>query len=127
MVLKRWIAPLLNTPPRLDVSDAVHQIVSSGGRISMASLSARTNLSRRQLQRLFLVHVGLPPKTLSRIVRVQRAAARLRSGTALAEVAVACGYYDQAHMALDFRAVAQHSPGAWQRGAGGLAPLFLPQ
>ena len=126
VVLQRWLAPLLKEQPRLDVSAAVHWIVATGGRISMALLSARTNLSRRQLQRLFLVHVGLTPKTLARIVRVQRAAALLRSGGALADVATSCGYYDQAHMALDFRTVAQHSPGAWQRGAGDLAPLFLP-
>jgi len=127
VVLQRWLSPLMNDPPCPAVSHAVDLIVTTGGRISMASLSARANLSRRQLQRLFLAHVGLTPKTLARIVRVQRAAARLRSGTALADVALACGYYDQAHMALDFRAVAQHSPSAWQRGAGGLAPLFLAQ
>ena len=124
-VLQHWFRPLMNDPPRPAVSHAVDLIVTTGGRISMALLSARANVSRRQLQRLFLAHVGLTPKTLARIVRVQRAAARLRSGTALADVALACGYYDQAHMALDFRTVAQHSPSAWQRAAGGLAPLFL--
>jgi AraC-like DNA-binding protein len=125
-VLHEWIAPLLKRRTRPDVDAAVNLIVTSGGRIPAASLSMRTNLSRRQIERLFLLHVGLTPKTLARIVRVQCAAARLRSGAALADVAAACGYYDQAHMALDFRAIAQHSPGAWQRGAGELAPLFLP-
>jgi AraC-like DNA-binding protein len=127
VVLQRWLAPRLSHPRRPEVDDAVQMIVTSGGRISMASLSARANVSRRHLQRLFLAHVGLSPKTLARIVRVQHAATRLRAGAALADVAVACGYYDQAHMALDFRAVAQESPGAWQRGAGDLAPLFLAQ
>jgi AraC-like DNA-binding protein len=124
--LRRWLAPLLNHRPRQDISAAVQLIVTTGGRLSMASLSRRTNLGRRQLQRLFLAHVGLTPKTLARIVRVQRAATRLRTGAALADVASSCGYYDQAHMARDFRVVVQRSPGAWQRGAGDLAPLFLP-
>jgi AraC-like DNA-binding protein len=123
--LQRWLAPLLHQPPRPDVSAAVGLILTTGGQISVASLSTRTNLSRRQLQRLFLDHVGLPPKTLARIVRVHRAAVRLRAGARLVDVATRCGYYDQAHMALDFRAVAQYSPGAWQRGAGDLARLLL--
>jgi AraC-like DNA-binding protein len=126
-VLQRWLAPRLSHPRRAEVDDAVHSILTSGGRISMASLTTRANVSRRHLQRLFLTHVGLSPKTLARIVRVQHAATRLRAGASLADVAIACGYYDQAHMALDFRAVAQESPGAWQRGAGDLGPLFLAQ
>jgi AraC-like DNA-binding protein len=124
-VLRQWVAPLVNAHRRPEVSAAADLILATGGRIPMAALASRINMSERQLQRLFLTHVGLAPKTLARIVRVQRAAARLRSGAPLAAVATSCGYYDQAHMARDFRIVAQHSPAAWQRGAGDLAPLFL--
>ena len=50
---------------------------------------------------------------------------RISDGRALADVAQACGYYDQPHMARDFGLLAQTSPTAWRRHAGELTPLFV--
>jgi AraC-like DNA-binding protein len=55
-------------------------------------------LSERQLRRRFTIAVGYGPKTFARIVRFQRALARIRSGDELAAAAAATGYADQAHM-----------------------------
>ena len=69
--------------------------------------------------------MGLGPKTFARIVRLHAALQSIRQGQSLSDVAVACGYYDQAHMARDFRQLAATSPAVWQAHAGELAPLFL--
>jgi transcriptional regulator GlxA family with amidase domain len=60
----------------------------------------------------------------ARIIRLRRAVKLLRQGCALADVAVACGYYDQAHMTRDFRDLAGHSPGEWKSRDGELTALF---
>jgi AraC-like DNA-binding protein len=61
----------------------------------------------------------------SRIVRLQAVLRAVRGGSPLADVALGCGFYDQAHMTRDFRQLAAMSPGAWQTHAGDLAPLFV--
>jgi len=57
--------------------------------------------------------VGLPPKTVGRILRFDRVAQQLLEVDAprLAEVAYDCGYYDQAHLNRDFRDFAGTTPG----------------
>ena len=67
----------------------------------------------------------MTPKALSRIVRLQSALKLVRQGRALTDVALECGFYDQAHLTRDFREIAAMSPGAWQSYAGDLAPLFV--
>jgi AraC-like DNA-binding protein len=57
-------------------------------------------LHPRRLERLFAREVGLPPKTLARIVRFQGVVRGTGEWAALAQ---ACGYYDQAHLIRDFR------------------------
>ncbi|MFF4627390.1 helix-turn-helix domain-containing protein [Streptomyces griseorubiginosus] len=57
----------------------------------------------RQLHRRSLVAFGYGPKTLARILRLQRALALARAGVPYAETAVRCGFADQAHLARDVR------------------------
>ncbi|HUF02533.1 MAG TPA: helix-turn-helix domain-containing protein, partial [Gaiellaceae bacterium] len=68
--------------------------------------------SRRHLVARFREHIGLPPKTVARILRFGRAVELMRRRTdlALAELAFECGYYDQAHLNRDFRAFAETTP-----------------
>jgi AraC-like DNA-binding protein len=58
---------------------------------------------------------GLTPKTLARVLRFGRACGYLRSGrtASLAETAVMCGYYDQAHLTNDWRRLSGCTPGEW--------------
>jgi AraC-like DNA-binding protein len=54
------------------------------------------------------LEVGLTPKVYSRLCRFQNALQRLHSDRELdlADVAVSLGYFDQAHFAHEFRAIA---------------------
>lgn len=60
----------------------------------------------------FRDQVGVPPKTLARIFRFERACARIRraGNEGWGEIALACGYYDQAHFNRDFREFAATTP-----------------
>jgi AraC-like DNA-binding protein len=124
-VLERWLISIACPPPRLPIAAAVGAILHSGGRTPIDRLAAMTGLGLRQIERQFREDVGLGPKTFSRIIRLQSALRAIRGGRTLSDVAVACGYYDQAHMTRDFRQLAAMSPGVWQSHAGDLAPLFV--
>jgi AraC-like DNA-binding protein len=75
------------------------------------------NWSSRQLERVIVTRVGLPPKLLARLGRFQRAL-RLR-GQRLdwAAVAAAAGFADQSHLVRDFRQFAGSAPGSLERPA----------
>lgn len=64
-------------------------------------------LHPRSLERRFKEHLGLSPKTLCRLVRLQRLLQRLRAGgfKNLAALALDHGYADQAHMIHDVKAL----------------------
>jgi AraC-like DNA-binding protein len=124
-LLEAWLRRMVRRTTRLQMDAAVSAIVQSGGRASIDRIAARTGLGVRQLERQFHEEVGLGPKTFARIVRLQAALARIREGSPLSDVAIACGYYDQAHMARDFRQLAAMSPSVWQAHSGELAPLFI--
>ncbi|GAA3216544.1 helix-turn-helix transcriptional regulator [Nonomuraea helvata] len=70
---------------------------------TVAEVAWDLGFSERQLHRRSLTSFGYAPKTLQRIVRFQRALALARAGVPLAEVAVAAGYADQAHLSHDVK------------------------
>ncbi|MFI6015832.1 DUF6597 domain-containing transcriptional factor [Streptomyces sp. NPDC051243] len=57
----------------------------------------------RQLHRRSLTAFGYGPKTLGRILRMQRALAMARDGVGFAETAARAGFADQAHLARDVK------------------------
>jgi AraC-like DNA-binding protein len=60
-------------------------------------------LGARQLHRRSLTAFGYGPKTLARILRLQRALALARAGVPYADTAARTGYADQAHLSRDVR------------------------
>ncbi|MYW10647.1 helix-turn-helix domain-containing protein, partial [Streptomyces sp. SID2563] len=60
----------------------------------------------RQLHRRALTAFGYGPKTLARVLRLQRALALVRAGLPYADAALAAGCADQAHLARDMRDLA---------------------
>ncbi|GAA3793818.1 helix-turn-helix domain-containing protein [Streptomyces phyllanthi] len=72
----------------------------------VAATADALGLGARRLHRRSLTAFGYGPKTLARVLRLQRALALARDAVALAEVAARAGYADQAHLARDVRALA---------------------
>src|SRR5262245_22046524 len=124
-LLDDWLTRVVRGAPGRDVCAAVTAIQRSDGAIELSALAADTGVSLRHLERRFLSDVGMPPKTFARLVRLQSALRRIAAGWSLADTAIACGYYDQPHMARDFGRLADISPAAWQHYEGSLTPLFI--
>jgi AraC-like DNA-binding protein len=106
-------------PVRSEVTEAWRLLITSGGAIRAGQLAAKIGWSPRYLQRQLLSETGLTLKSAARVIRFDRARRRLQraAGTgrppSLARVAAGCGYYDQAHLAREFRELAGAPPSAW--------------
>jgi AraC-like DNA-binding protein len=94
---------------------AWQRIVASGGTARVSDVAAEVGWSRRHLAERFAREYGLTPKDATRVVRFERSRRLLqrRDRPTLAAVAAACGYYDQAHLARDWRDLAGCPPSAW--------------
>ena len=82
---------------------------------TIAELVGHMGLSQRRFIRVFDDQVGLTPKLYCRILRFQEVLARVqrRRRVEWADVALACGYYDQAHLIRDFRAFSGINPSTY--------------
>jgi AraC-like DNA-binding protein len=79
---------------------------------AIGTVSETVGLSARRFIEVFGDHVGMTPKLYCRVRRFQTVL-RLIGGQATvdwAQVALACGYFDQAHFNRDFRAFAGVTP-----------------
>jgi AraC-like DNA-binding protein len=102
-----------------EIRFAWRRLLATGGTTSVADLAAETGWSDRHLRARFRAEVGLAPKEAARVIRFDRARRILqrRSWTgqplALADLAAAGGYFDQAHLDRDFRQLAGCPPTTW--------------
>jgi AraC-like DNA-binding protein len=82
---------------------------------SVLDVTRDAGLSRRRFAQLFREQVGLTPKLYCRVHRFQDVVRKLTGGVTVdwADVALAGGYCDQAHLTHEFRAFSGISPGAW--------------
>jgi AraC-like DNA-binding protein len=113
-LLDRALADRLDEGPRPapEVAWAWRELTRTEGRISVAALTAGTGWSHRHLVTRFRQQVGMAPKAYGRVLRFQRAVRLLRAPARrrFADLAAACGYYDQAHLNRDFRNLAGVRP-----------------
>jgi AraC-like DNA-binding protein len=111
-VLTRWAVE--GDYPQV-VDAAWRGLALSAGRVPVSRIAEQVGLGRRHLGQLFRAELGLTPKTVARIFRFGQARRCLRSGrtASLAQAAVACGYFDQAHLANDWKELAGCTPGQW--------------
>ncbi|RKH59761.1 AraC family transcriptional regulator [Corallococcus llansteffanensis] len=97
------------------------RLVTEASEIPRVSDLARTlGVSERNLRRAFDDVLGMGPKAFARLVRFRRAIQASEStfrGTRpdWGAIATGVGYYDQAHLIADFRAVTGTTPTAWLR------------
>jgi len=83
---------------------------------NIAAVTNALGLSPKRFIERFKAQVGVSPKRYCRIRRFQQAVAQAHRGPVLdwAQVALDCGYYDQAHFIHDFRAFSGLTPTGYQ-------------
>jgi AraC-like DNA-binding protein len=96
--------------PAPEVAYALARLRATRGAARVESLAAEVGWSRRHLSARFREAIGLPPKALGRVIRVEHAAGRMRAGDPLGDVAYEAGYADQAHFNRDFREIVGCTP-----------------
>ncbi len=99
------------TEPAVD--RALRLIETSRGQVRVNDLAAEIGVSCRHLTRQFQRAVGLSPKEFGRVSRFLCALQLLTDGNqrSLTDVALDCGFFDQAHFNHEFRELAGMSPG----------------
>ena len=94
-----------------------------GGEARVERVAAQLGVTARHLRRVFVESVGIGPKEFARTVRLQRAVRTSATSHDWARIAADAGYYDQAHLIGDFRALVGLTPGAFARRAGQPGPV----
>jgi len=114
---------LVGPPERLAAVDFALACVDDPRRNwRIAEVQDRLGWTATRFIRVFAEQVGLTPKRFARVRRFHRAVAGLARAApgGLAELARACGYFDQAHFIHEFRGFAGVTP------SGFAAPGALP-
>jgi transcriptional regulator GlxA family with amidase domain len=92
-------------------------------KVAVGELAEELGWSRKRMAARFRAEIGLPPKTVARLLRFEnaRALAQSEARPDWARIAVECGYYDQSHLINDFRAVTGVTPATFFQDAAAQA------
>jgi AraC-like DNA-binding protein len=127
-LIEEFLLTRLAEPKIIDTitKACVEVIVESQGQLDVVELADKMNTNRRNIERRFTSAIGMSPKQLSRVVRLQATIKMLeqRKFTSLTSLAYENGYYDQAHFIKDFKEFTGMSPKSFYAENLKLATLF---
>ncbi|MBG6130266.1 hypothetical protein IWQ47_001651 [Aquimarina sp. EL_43] len=94
------------------VKTTIDTLLSTKGSTSIRDILKKDVSKRRQLERMFVKQIGISPKQLGRVIRLQGALKMLlnEEGESLTNIAYKSEYYDQAHFIKDFKEFTGISP-----------------
>jgi AraC-like DNA-binding protein len=99
--------------PNVELADRlVGKILGQPQIKTVEHLANQTGFGKRSLQRLFREYVGVPPKWVIRRYRLHELIDRLEASSheSWSDLALQLGYFDQAHLINDFKAITGYSP-----------------
>ncbi|MFF2013908.1 helix-turn-helix domain-containing protein [Streptomyces sp. NPDC058195] len=107
-VLARWMS---EGPAHAEPVEQVWwRLARSRGDTPMPGLAREVGWCQRQLERRFREQVGLSPKVVARIMRLQYTVRLLLEGWLVCDAAAEAGYHDQSHLSREFRKMTGLSP-----------------
>lgn len=113
-VIERFLLSKLTEKPMVDniVRTTIDTLLSTNGSSSISNILKEDLSKRRQLERKFVKQIGISPKQLGKVIRLQGALKMMLSeqGESLTNIAYENEYYDQAHFIKDFKEFTGVSP-----------------
>lgn len=97
------------------VRTTIDAMLESKGASPIKEIIKNDKSKRRQLERKFSKLIGLSPKQLGKVIRMQAALQLMLNDTTenLTHVAYESGYYDQAHFIKDFKEFTEINPSSF--------------
>ncbi|TYA84430.1 AraC family transcriptional regulator [Seonamhaeicola marinus] len=106
-IIEKFFLQRLNDEKTIDkiVKNTVDSLISTKGSASINSILKDDLSKRRQLERNFKKQIGLSPKQLGKVIRLQTALKMLLNpkSESLTNIAYESEYFDQAHFTKDFK------------------------
>lgn len=106
-IIEKFLLERLNDEKTINriVKNIVDSLLSTNGSASINSILKDDLSKRRQLERNFRKQIGVSPKQLGKIIRLQTALKMLlnQKSENLTDIAYNSKYFDQAHFIKDFR------------------------
>ncbi|MCW5909882.1 MAG: AraC family transcriptional regulator [Cyclobacteriaceae bacterium] len=98
------------------VKSTIDKLFTARGSTSISTILKDDPSKRRQLERKFLKQVGMSPKQLGKVIRLQTALNMLlhQQPESLTQIAYESEYYDQAHFIKDFKEFTGTTPKDFQ-------------
>ena len=119
--VQHWLLQRWRDQRQIDpaLQQLLRHIEGSAGQLRLEAAAEALGLSRKHLSRRCLEQTGMTPKALARICRFRAAVSWLQRQDRVpwTDLALRCGYADQAHLIRDFRHFSGLTPGEFLRHA----------
>lgn len=106
-IIENFLLDKLNKKTTIDniVKTTVDALLATNGSASISTILKEDLSKRRQLERNFKKQIGVSPKQLGKVIRLQTALKMLlnKETENLTEIAYESKYFDQAHFIKDFK------------------------
>jgi AraC-like DNA-binding protein len=120
LVLEQFLLMVMKPLDRYTAIAMALQTFETEPTIRVSEVTDKIGFSTRHFNQLFRDRVGLTPKLFCRVRRLQQALDLVSGKEQVdwADIAISCGYFDQAHFIHDFRMLAHCTPTEYllQRG-----------
>jgi AraC-like DNA-binding protein len=101
------------SPRRQSIFHILEQVYERRGQINVVELAKNNFMIVRQLERIFMQHMGISPKAFINFTRYQFAMQNIRENypaQSLVDLSFDCGYYDHAHLSNEIKKYSGVSP-----------------
>ena len=105
----------LNQPESGLVQHLLPHLVSATS--SVEDIVMQEHLHRRKLERVFQHEIGVSPNKIKMLYRIKQARTMIKAAPekSLTDIAIATGFFDQAHFNRQFQQITGQTPGQYKK------------